>query len=74
MLILKADSYEAKRIAEADPFIREGYGSYELRPGSSPAKRTTTWAWDEKRPLGEDPGSVLHEAFAAVQDVAISAG
>lgn len=32
MVIVRADSYEAaKKIAEADPFIREGVESFELR-------------------------------------------
>lgn len=32
MMIIKAASYEeAKRIAERDPFITEGYETYELR-------------------------------------------
>ncbi len=32
MVIIKADSYvEAVRIAESDPFVKEGFETYELR-------------------------------------------
>jgi len=61
MVVIKADSIdEARRIAEADPFVKLGLESTKSAPWSFPAQRTITW--------------VLAKTYTSVNDFDIALG